>query len=974
MTLKLFTLVLSTAVSCELTCGAASVTFEGESGVLGSDWAVSNSASPAYITILSTSTGNNPGSSARVATYSVTFPHSGTYQLYARVRVGANTFNDDSMFYASGFGTNSPTVDSSWILVNGLGSAGFNNSTNVVTGGGTLGSGVWKWINLSQFTSQGGFNVSAGNLTQTFQIGAREDGLDIDKLVFGTANYAFTVSNLDNGTDGTPPFTLPDPSFPLAITNSLGASLVVGSNGVYSVHFISPAWTFTGYLSQGLTNRTMSSGGDNIGEYSEINFQYANAIQHAAGIRLYNNSAVALFTDTTLAAGPNDLAFPRWYSYPATQSHLSFGNTFTLYNFNTLFNDNLWLFFETNHDAFIVSAASNYMVASTVMKSDGSISCGINSGITQLPAGFTHKVILTAENGINRSYSTWGAALLALAGKTPPANDAVVELNKLGYWTDNGATYYYANPPGGIAATLLSIKNEFANKNVPIGYLQLDSWWYQKGNCHCWQGDPGVSWPSNGIYLYQPDPVQFPSGIGAFQQQLGLPLLTHARWIDFSSPYRTNYTMSGNVCVDPAYWASIMSYLKSSGVVSYEQDWLGVAGIPNMNLSDPPAYLDLMATAAASNGLNLQYCMVQGRDILQGSLYTNLMTIRTSQDDFREIRWTEFLYGSRVAQAMGIWPWTDVFMSSETRNLLISTLSAGPVGPGDALGAVNAANLSKSVRRDGVIVKPDVPLVPTDEDYVNDALGLGQPFIATTFTDHTNSKALYVFAYGENAGKLATNFKPADFGIAGNAFVYDYFAATGTVVTAGSTFNFTTVMPQATNGGSYFITVPIGPSGIAFLGDTNKFVTRGKKRISTLSDTGLVRAGIAFAVGETNVTLSGYAPSSLYAFAMTGSISNPTYNLSTHLFTVDVAPDNSGTATVVLSSAPVPSLSIVSSGAEESQISWPAAALGYVLEKTASLTPPVVWSAASNTVTSNNGQYIVTVTNAAATEFFRLKQ
>src|SRR5262249_38379459 len=38
-----------------------------------------------------------------------------------------------------------------------------------------------------------------------FQIGARENGLDIDKFVFGTTGYAFTVSNLDNGTDGTPP-------------------------------------------------------------------------------------------------------------------------------------------------------------------------------------------------------------------------------------------------------------------------------------------------------------------------------------------------------------------------------------------------------------------------------------------------------------------------------------------------------------------------------------------------------------------------------------------------------------------------------------------------------------------------------------------------------------------------------------------------------------------------------------------------
>ncbi len=178
----------------------AIVTFQAESGSLGADWAMSNSASPAYITILTDGAGNNPGSAARVASYSVNFPSAGLYQLYARIRTGPGAFNDDSMFYATGFGSKSPTLNSDWVLVNGLAAVGFSNSTDVVTGGGTLGSGMWKWINLSQFTSQSGFNVSAGSLTQTFQIGARENGLDFDKFAFGTAGLSFTVSNLDSGT------------------------------------------------------------------------------------------------------------------------------------------------------------------------------------------------------------------------------------------------------------------------------------------------------------------------------------------------------------------------------------------------------------------------------------------------------------------------------------------------------------------------------------------------------------------------------------------------------------------------------------------------------------------------------------------------------------------------------------------------------------------------------------------------------
>jgi hypothetical protein len=189
---------------------AASVAFEAESGALGSNWALSNSASSVYITATNSSGGNNPGSAARVATYTVTFPAAGTYQLYARLRVGPDTFNDDSMFYGDGFGAKSPTSDGDWMLVNGLGSRGFSNSTDVVTGGGSLGSGMWKWINLSQFSGRRGFTVYPGNLTQTFQIGARENGLDLDRFVFGSAGYSFTVSNLDNSTDGTPP----SPSLP----------------------------------------------------------------------------------------------------------------------------------------------------------------------------------------------------------------------------------------------------------------------------------------------------------------------------------------------------------------------------------------------------------------------------------------------------------------------------------------------------------------------------------------------------------------------------------------------------------------------------------------------------------------------------------------------------------------------------------------------------------------------------------------
>ena len=191
---------------------AVSVTMEAESGSLGGDWAVNNSGSPVFITITGTGAGGNPATAARVASYNVTFPVAGTYNVYARLRVGAGGFNDDSMFYGNGFGAKSPTTDNDWQLVNGLAAGGFTVATDVVAGNGAAGNQVWKWVNLSQFNPSGSatetpitFTVLSGGLSQTIQIGAREDGLELDKFVFGIVSNTFTVTDLDNGTGGTPP-------------------------------------------------------------------------------------------------------------------------------------------------------------------------------------------------------------------------------------------------------------------------------------------------------------------------------------------------------------------------------------------------------------------------------------------------------------------------------------------------------------------------------------------------------------------------------------------------------------------------------------------------------------------------------------------------------------------------------------------------------------------------------------------------
>lgn len=184
---------------------------EAESGTLGNDFNTLQNGNVTYVTIQTNGTQQHPENANRIITYTVTFPKAGTYNLFARVRVGASGADDDSFFYSNGFGNQTPSNAEHWILVNNIHSIGYVSDNEVVGGQGAAGNSVWKWINLSEFTGGGEppitFTVTEGALTQTFQLGARENGLDIDKIAFGRADYYYTVENLNNGEPGsaTPP-------------------------------------------------------------------------------------------------------------------------------------------------------------------------------------------------------------------------------------------------------------------------------------------------------------------------------------------------------------------------------------------------------------------------------------------------------------------------------------------------------------------------------------------------------------------------------------------------------------------------------------------------------------------------------------------------------------------------------------------------------------------------------------------------
>jgi len=672
-------------------------------------------------------------------------------------------------------------------------------------------------------------------------------------------------------------------------------------SGRYEVRSTEPDWVFAGTLGGAASDIGVQDGRDRLGAFRELSFRWRDRVALRGTIRTYLDRPVLLFeiTSNEATSAAAVIRFPRFTEFPRDLHGFSYLNReFAPPSFALEENATPWLLYDEQAHAAVLSPAANYMIAS--MRGDGKteIASGLNEGVAALPADFTHRTLMALGVGVNATWESWGRALTGLQGTQRPGNDADIGLRYLGYWTDHGGEYYYDyDRKLGYAGTLGALVRRYREEGIPIRYLQLDSWWYYKtytdpaGKTGKPENDrlPLEEWNRyGGLIRYEAHPSLFPEGLAAFQRRVGLPLIAHNRWIDPASPYHQRYRISGFAALDPLWWREIIGYLSSAQVVTYEQDWLNVIyeHSPELatSLQAGDAFTDGMARAAQEKGLSLQYSMALPRHFLQGARYGNLTTIRVSGDRFRREKWDTFLYTSRLASALGIWPWCDVFMSRETDNLLLATLSAGMVGIGDRSGAEDRKNLLHAVRLDGVIIKPDTPLLPIDSMYT---AGSRRPMIAAAHTDHGALRTGYVFSYGRGLKVANVAFTPAQVGVPREVYVYDARQRTARRLAASDAFTFA----LAANGTAYFVVAPVARAGIALLGDEGKFVPDGRKRIAALGDEpDRLTATVIFAPLEQSVRLFGYAPRRPTVTAQTGSAGEVAFDRRTGRFEVSVSP------------------------------------------------------------------------------------
>jgi hypothetical protein len=268
---------------------------------------------------------------------------------------------------------------------------------------------------------------------------------------------------------------------------------------------------------------------------------------------------------------------------------------------------------------------------------------------------------------------------------------------------------------------------------LPFHYLQIDSWWYYKGI-------------GGGVSEWVSRPDIFPDGLPALDRKLkNISIVAHNRYWAYDTVYKKNYSFildekNGKALPvgNDSFWIDLFTQARQWGLVVYEQDWLITQTEEftplQTDLHLGHQWLMSMGEAADKLNINIQYCMSLPRHILTALQIPRVTHTRTSTDYAVHLegmadQWAIGI-SSMFADALGLAPFKDVFWSTSpqpsapyksspkednpNREIIIATLSTGPVGPGDGINYTSVDNIMRCCRQDGVILKPDRPLTMID--------------------------------------------------------------------------------------------------------------------------------------------------------------------------------------------------------------------------------------------------------------------
>ncbi|CAF3548503.1 unnamed protein product, partial [Rotaria sp. Silwood2] len=100
-------------------------------------------------------------------------------------------------------------------------------------------------------------------------------------------------------------------------------------------------------------------------------------------------------------------------------------------------------------DMLVLSPFSQFMATSLSQTNSNILEFGVMGSMLSIPANYTHSmVVFYALNGINEGIREWGKIMQNEYNRTNRHRLSDVTINYLGYYTDNGAYYYYNTEKG----------------------------------------------------------------------------------------------------------------------------------------------------------------------------------------------------------------------------------------------------------------------------------------------------------------------------------------------------------------------------------------------------------------------------------------------------------------------------------------------------------------------------------------------
>ncbi|XP_050418345.2 uncharacterized protein LOC126831737 [Patella vulgata] len=395
-------------------------------------------------------------------------------------------------------------------------------------------------------------------------------------------------------------------------------------------------------------------------------------------------------------------------------------------------------------DTVIISPFSEFTATNTFFDSEaGSISWGLKGGIEEVPENFLQQyIVMYSPDGINAAFREWGDVMRSYYNRPSSYRESDLTNNYLGYWTDNGAYYYYHPADQQNYEDTVYGVIDYANKlSIPYRYFQYDEWFYntdQHIGTLTWDALPGV----------------FPDGLRYVYNKTQWPVSAHNKWWSSNTTYakqnggQFDFVLEDDVGfgipLEEEFWNSLFREAKTWGMIVYEQDFLGTSNQKMKSLNTDvyltKNWLNQMGNAAQKNGITLQYCMAFPLHILAALEIPTVTQARVSADGVPgNTNGWKIGITSLFPQAMGIAPYKDNFWTTEYQpgnpyggmatqpflQLTVSVLTTGPVGPSDGIGFTNVDLLMRCCNKEGLILKPDLPALAIDNQIRQEAFADG---------------------------------------------------------------------------------------------------------------------------------------------------------------------------------------------------------------------------------------------------------